>query len=318
MTTPGFNHPAYLVGQFGTPLWGVAGAPGPFTGNYFWVDETNGSDGNTGGPSDPLKTLTQALSLCTSGNNDVIFMVGTIHTAATIAWSKSNTHLIGLTAPSNNDRARISQTGSAVFTPLVDVTGSGCIFKNLATFHGFNDASTQICWAEAGGRNYYENVQFLGMGNATAAAQAGSRSLTIGGSGENLFMGCTIGLDTVVRATNANASLEFISASPRNVLRNCIFQADVSDAADTHVTIGVGGIDRYALFDNCTFLNAEFGGPGATAMTAAFSVNASAGGLVLVQGGASIGAGKISAAGPVYVSGAVPTGAASSLAVAAT
>lgn len=306
-----------ISSQFGMPLFGVAGVP-PFTGNFYWVDETNGSDGNTGGPQDPFKTLTQAHTKCVAGNNDVVFMTGTIHTTATTTWSKNNTHLIGLTAPSQNDRARISQTGSTVFTPLVNVTASGCIFKNLATFHGFNNASTQICWTDAGGRNSYDGVQFLGMGDATAAAQAGSRSLLVSGStGENFFNECTIGLDTVVRATNANASLEFTGASPRNKFRNCVFQADVSDASDTHVTIGVGGIDRWVLFDNCTFLNAEFGGPGATAMTAAFSVNASAGGLVLIQGGASVGATKISAAGPVYVSGAVPTGATSSLAVAA-
>jgi hypothetical protein len=305
-----------ISSQFGMPLFGVAGVP-PFTGNYFWVDETRGSDGNTGGPQDPLATLSQAHSKCLAGNNDVVFLTGTVHTTATLAWSKNNTHLIGLSAPSDNDRSRISQTGSTVFSPLVNVTASGCIFKNIGTFHGFNDASTQICWAEAGGRNYYENVQFLGMGHATAAAQAGSRSLTVGGSGENLFVGCTIGLDTVVRATNANASLEFITATTRNILRNCIFQADVSDAADTHVTIGLGGIDRYVLFDNCTFLNAEFGGPGATAMTAAFSVHASAGGQVLVQGGGSVGAGKISAAGPVYVSAPAASGTAGVLAVVA-
>lgn len=292
----------YLSAQFGMPLYGIAGLP-PFTGNTYWVNESTGSDGNTGGPTDPFATLSQAHSQCTAGNNDVVLLTGTVHTTATTTWSKNNTHLIGLTAPSQNNRARISQTGSAVFSPLVDVTAQGCIFKNTATFHGFNDASTQICWKDEGGRNNYDNVQFLGMGNATAAAQAGSRSLLISGStGENLFTGCTIGLDTVVRATNANASLEFTGGSPRNRFNGCLFQADVSDASDTHVTIGVGGIDRYVIFDGCIFSNAEFGGPGATAMTAAFSVNASAGGQVFITPTCiSVGAGKISAAGPVYV-----------------
>jgi hypothetical protein len=293
----------YLSTQFGMPLYGIAGLPA-FTGNTYWVNESTGSDGNTGGPTDPFATLSQAHSQCTAGNNDVVLLTGTVHTTATTTWSKNNTHLIGLTAPSQNNRARISQTGSAVFSPLVDVTAQGCIFKNTATFHGFNDASTQICWKDEGGRNNYDNVQFLGMGNATAAAQAGSRSLLISGStGENLFTGCTIGLDTVVRATNANASLEFTGGSPRNVFRNCGFQADVSDASDTHVTIGVGGIDRYVLFDNCSYVNAT--DAGATAMNAAFSVNASAGGSVLVQGGMSVGATAIATAGPVYVTNAL-------------
>lgn len=307
----------YLSTQFGTNLWGIAGLP-PFSGNVFWVNESTGSDGNTGGPSDPFLTISQAHSQCTAGNNDVVLVTGTIHTTATTTWSKNNTHLIGLTAPSQNNRARISQTGSTVFTPLVNVTAQGCIFRDIATFHGFANASTQICWTDAGGRNSYQNVQFLGGGNATAAAQAGMRSLLVTGStGENLFNGCTIGLDTVVRATNSNASLELAGASPRNRFDNCVFQADVTAAGDTHVTIGSGGIDRWAIFKDCMFLNAVNGGPGATAMTAAFSVNASAGGQVLLMNPANIGATKISAAGPVYIQAAVPTGATSGIAVAA-
>lgn len=307
----------YLVDQFGMNLFGVSNTP-PFTGNVFWVDETNGSDGGTGGPQDPLATLSQAHSLCTANNDDVVFFTGTIHTTATTTWSKDKTHLIGLTAPSQNNRARISQTGSTVFTPLVNVTAAGCIFRNIGTFHGFANASTQICWTDAGGRNSYQDVQFFGGGNATAAAQAGMRSLLITGTtGENRFLNCSIGLDTVVRATNANASLELAGGSPRNRFDGCVFQADVSAAGDTHVTIGSGGIDRYVLFKDCMFLNAVNGGPAATAMTAAFSVNASAGGQVLLMNPASIGATKISAAGPVYIQASVPTGATSGLAVAA-
>src|ERR1019366_3371362 len=159
--------------------------------------------GNSGGPTDALKTLTQALSLCTSNNNDVIFLTGTVHVTATVAWNKSRTHLIGL-GPSlaTEARARISQSGTTVFTPLVNVTGSECIFQNIGSFHGFVDLTNQICWAEAGQRNSYSNCAFLGMGNATGgASQTGSRSLTVGGggNGENTFTNCIIGLDTIVR-----------------------------------------------------------------------------------------------------------------------
>lgn len=288
----------YLVNQFGLPLFGVAGLP-PFNGNYYWVDETNGSDGNTGGPADPFKTLSQAHSNCKADNNDVVLFTGTIHQTTTLTWSKNKTHLIGLTAPSANNRARISSSGT-VFTPMVNVTASGCIFRNIGTFYGFDDASTQICWTAGGGRNSYENVQFLGGGNATAAAQAGMRSLVVSGAdGENTFTNCQIGLDTVTRATNANASLEFTGGSPRNIFRGCVFQSLVSLAGDTHVTIGASGIDRYVLFDNCFFNNAI--NSTAVAMTAAMSVDAAAGGSVLVNNSMSVGADAIATAGPVYV-----------------
>ena len=304
--------------QFGMPLFGIAGTP-PFTGNYYWVDETNGSDGNTGGPQDPFKTLTQAHASCTAGNNDVVFLTGTVHVTATVAWTKSKTHLIGL-APQLDSvaRARISQSGTTVFSPLVNVTASECIFKNIGSFHGFVDLTTQICWAEAGQRNQYDNCAFLGMGNATGgASQTGSRSLTVGaaGQGENTFRNCVIGLDTIVRSA-ANASLEFLAGSPRNVFRNCLFPADVSSAGALFVTVGVGGIDRWALFDNCSFMNSV--DSGSTTMSAGIIANAAAGGSIVVQGGLSLGATAIATTGPVYVNGAVPVATTSSIAIKAT
>lgn len=306
----------YLSTQFGTPLWGIAGLP-PFTGNTYWVNESTGSDGNTGGPSDPLATLTQAHSLCTSGNNDVVLLTGTVHTTATTVWSKSKTHLIGL-APDlrSQARARISQTGSTVFTPLVSVTGSECIFRNIGSFHGFANASTQICWADTGGRNEYTRCLFGGMGNATAAAQAGSRSLTIsGGTGENTFTDCQIGIDTVTRSA-ANASLEFLAATPRNAFSRCIFPCLTSSASALWVTVGSGGMDRFALFTDCTFINDVE--TASTTLTAGIIANASAGGAILLQNPMALGATAIATTGPVYIIGNVPVATTSGIAIKAT
>lgn len=269
-------------------------------GNAYFVNETTGSDSNVGSRAAPFATLTAALAAATANHGDVIYLEGTVHVTATVAWNKNGVSLIGTLAPSDNDRARISSSGSTVFSPLVNVTGVGCSFINVGTFHGFNDASAQVCWAEAGGRNFYSNVQFLGMGDATAAAQAGSRSLTVAGSGENLFVGCTIGLDTVTRATNANASLEFLAGTARNTFRSCIFQALVSDASDTHVTVAAGGMDRYALFDDCTFINCV--DSTATAMSAAITnAGGSPSGSILLNDCIFLGATAVATTGAVYV-----------------
>lgn len=301
MTTPGNNHPSYLANQFGMPLFGISGVL-PFTGNYFWVDETNGSDGNTGGPSDPFATLTQALSFCTSNNSDVIFMTGSVHVTASVPWNKSKTHLIGLSAPSQNSRSRIAIANTAAtsgaVSPLVNVTGSGCIFQNIEAFNGINQAATQVTWAELGGENYYKNCNFIQTGNATASAQAGSRALTVGsaGSGECLFEDCTIGGDTEVRATNANATLEFLAGSPRNIFKRCVFQAYSTDASNTHILIQSGGMDRYALFEQCTFHT--FG----TAMTVlCTNAGGSPGGNVILNNCIAVGATAIASTGNVFV-----------------
>lgn len=312
-----FNQSNINIGsQFGMPLFGVAGTL-PFGGNYYWVDATNGSDGNTGGPQDPFKTLTQAHAACNNNNNDVVFLIGTVSITATLVWSKSRTHLIGL-APSlrTAGRARISGGGSTVFTPLVSVTAAECIFRNIGTFYGYASATSQICWADSGQRNEYTNCAFLGMGNATAAAQAGGRSLVLSGAGESTFTGCQIGLDTITRSA-ANASLELSGGTARNVFKECIFPAMTSAATPFFVlTAAAAAMDRFTLFQDCTFINAIQST--STQMTAGFSMVASAGGMMLIQRCTSIGITKWGNAGALaqmYIDGAAPTAATSGLAV---
>lgn len=300
------------ITSLGIPTFGTGTIP-PFTGNYFFVEEltTAGVSAGAGTAQSPFNTLDQALAACTAGNNDVVFLIGTVHVTATVAWSKNNTHLIGLCSPSDNDRARISASGT-VFTPLVNVTAAGCIFQMIGTFHGFASATSQICWAEAGGRNYYDNCQFLGMGNATAAAQAGGRSLTVSAGGENVFDSCTIGLDTIVRSAG-NASLEFLAGTPRNKFRACVFQMLTSSASALHVTVGAGGMDRYALFADCAMLNSV--DSTGIAINAAVTANASAGGSIIFQNAFSVGATAIATTGPVYGTGNIPTATTSGIAI---
>ena len=75
-------------------------------------------------------------------------------------------------------------------------------------------------------------------------------------------------------------------------------------------------MDRYALFDRCTFFNAV--DSTATAMTVAATVNAAAGGSVILKECTSVGATVYASTGPIYVMGSVPTGLTSGLAVKAT
>ena len=240
---------------------------------------------------------------------------GTARLSATLEWDKDATHLVGVTAPTYvSQRARISTLSGSDFTPLVQVTGDGCMFSNVSTFHG-DLAADGVCWAEEGERNSYGNIHFGGMGTQAAADDAASRSLVIGvagtGRGEHTFEHCTFGLDTVARGA-ANPSVEFLGASPRNVFRHCLFLMDRDAAEPVHVLIGVGGIDRLAWFQDCFFSN--FG----TDIAEVMSVDASGGGNVMVQRCSSIGATSIrNGAGLVFVDGGVPTAATTGIAVAA-
>lgn len=298
-----------ISGQFGMPLYGIAGNLPPLTGNFFWVDGTNGSDGNTGGPQDPFKTLTQAQNSCLAGNNDVVFFTGTFTPTATFVWSKNNTHLIGLDingpfpTPTISVASTTATTGA--FTPLVSVTASNCIFQNFSVVSGIAQAATQVAWAESGGGNSYLAVNINQIGNATAGAQAGNRALTLA-SANNYFQDCFIGNDAIVRATGTNSTVTILAGTGSTVFRGCIFPMWSSIAANTHFIAATATMTGNIVLDACILTN-NLQGAGYTANTQAFSISATAGGIVILTP-STIVAGvtglNTSGTGPVYASSA--------------
>jgi len=308
---------------------GVPVGPGSiislFTGNWYFVDPANGQDGNKGtSPSQAFATLYQAYAHMTAGQNDVCVLIGDgsttgtarlslalaqsitpAATTGTLTWAKNACHLIGVTAPTAwGARARIAPP-SGTYTQstfgsgnLFVVTATGCYFGNFSLFHGFSTGGTnQICWTDSGGRNSYESIQFGGMGDAASAADTGSHSLVISGTtGENKFTNCTIGLDTVARSSGVS-EMAFSGGSPRNVFERCTIDTNAGAAGCFWVAIPSGGIDRYAVFKECMFLNPTLGGPAATAMTVGMSINASAGGVVVTDRCLSYGATKLTTGG---------------------
>lgn len=294
-----------IATQFGMPLYGVQNELPPFTGNSFWVDAVNGSDGNTGGPQDPFATLTQALTVAVSGNNDVIYLNGTYSPTATLAWNKNNTHLVGLSQgfyPTATISVANTAATSGAFSPLVNVTATGCIFMNISAISGIAQAATQVCWAEAGGQNYYISCNFSQVGNATAAAQAGNRALTVA-SKNNAFQNCVIGGDSVVRATGTNFTMEFLAGAGSSTFQSCIFAMWSSVAASAQINAATTTCTGYMVFDDCKFIN-DMGNAGAVASTLPLTINSSAGAVFLITGGTvALGvAGKIATTGQlVYI-----------------
>ena len=288
------NFPGGIT-SLGIPTFGTGIVP-PFTGNYFFVEENAsigaGVSGGAGTAQSPFNTIQQALNAAVAGNNDVIFLIGTVHVSSTqgsILWNKNNTHLVGLCSPmKRGKRARISVTGTTGFNQLVLVTGTGCYFKNFQIFYGFpNTSGALVAWEDDGGRNTYELVEFLGFGDATAstgtANLTGARAFKMNTStGETTFRDCVFGPDTTVRNAT-NYTIEIAGGAPRLTFENCDFESDLgaSGGASSHVLIGADGIDRYCKFQGCTFMSATLSG--GTAMTQAFNVNAAAGGVVMLD-----------------------------------
>lgn len=273
------------ISSFGIPTFGTGTIP-PFSGNYWFVDETNGLDGNSGTSWDKaVQTLSRAQVLATAENDDVVFFRGTIHQTAALAWAKNKVHLVGVCAPlKRGKRARISVSGSTAFSPLINVTAQGCYFLNFGTFFGFStDAlSTSYCISDTGGRNCYDNVEILGFGGTGTGGNTGARAMLISGStGENTFRSCVFGVDTIARSV-ANYTLEFTGGSPRNHFIDCEFEMEASAATPAHLyTAASGAIDRSAIFERCIFGNAV--GSTATTINQVASIAASAGGLFVMK-----------------------------------
>ena len=251
----------------------------------------SGVENQDGSEDKPYTSIVTAYGAARTGKNDVIFLVGDGSTAASaritsnLALSKNAVHIFGVGAPSYNPRARIATlSGASAFAAFITVTGSGSIYANFGIFND-NAIAAQITWQDQGGRNYYQGVMFGGMGDSTSAASATSRVLKLGGSGasgENIFDGCTIGLDTMARSA-ANASVEFAGSSKRNVFRNCRFPAIASASTPLYLTSsGTNPLETFQLFENCAFINQQANGSGTT-LAAVATLAASGNGNVILR-----------------------------------
>lgn len=249
---------------YGDMLYQLGGVPAlsgiPFgpKSKYYFVDPTNGLDGNDGTTVDHAKATVQAAEdLCVSGQHDTVFLIAGASASAvtaSITWDKNYTHLIGVGCdlPGMGQRARITGSATVDATELLNITGSGCIFRNIQLFNGADADAEAVAAIVAGERNQFQNVFFAGMGHATSAAHTGGCSLQVTGA-ENTFDWCTIELDTIVRAA-VNYQLKVSGA--RNTFRNCHINSNCVTAGAFMVQIDNSGGDlRWNRFIDCLFYN---------------------------------------------------------------
>ena len=245
------------------------------SGKTFYVDPVNGNDARNGQSwEEAFLTLTAAEDACTANQHDtVMYYAGSssLSLTSTLVWDKNYTHLIGVCAPTRTaQRSRIMSSGNTI-TSLMTISATGCIFKNIYMFNG-SSAATTYCTQVTGGRNYFENVHFAGMGNATPAAAVGSCSLFLNGAEENTFVNCTIGLDTAVRGNVANTQV----LMDGNSLRNRFVGCDLVSASTTYTTplmvklVDTTATSCYTIFRDCLFYH--FSVAHGAKLAAAFSV----------------------------------------------
>lgn len=297
------------INEFGSDavlLASIGVVPGARNYQVFVVDPYTGDDGQPGTFQFPMRTLLEAYNRCSDGRGDTVVLIGgprsdastgmTVRLTATLTWAKNYTHLVGMAAPTRyGQRARITgpSTGGT-FSPVMTVSGNGCIFKNFTIFDDYT--VDPVAMKVTGQRNYFENVNLQGMGAATGADDAAAASLWLSGGSENTFVNCTIGLDTIPRSTT-NGEILFDTAAKRNKFERCHILSYSDNAGHLFIKAASSGdLDRGNLFEDCVFENAPTGVASGTTMTQAMNLHASAGGMVILHNCTTVGATDIAAA----------------------
>ena len=260
---------------------------GPLSQAYL-VDPVNGDDDNNGKSwRKPLLTLEAAEDLCTGDRHDaVVFVSGDTadNPAASIAWDKDYTHLIGLSSPlyGLGQRCRVVMEAATAVTPVITFSSKGCIIKNMQFNQEKATGAASGVAVVSGLRNYFENCFFMAPTSATAV----SYSLKMDGS-ENVFRRCTIGQLTNFRSeASYGLWLHGASAVSRNKFVECEFLSWQGGAGSPHVHVLVDTdivtVPWVTWFEDCMF-HTHYGG--GTIQTQAIDDNSTATGHQVVLRG---------------------------------
>lgn len=266
---PDLMQPIIKHTPFYPGLWGVPGSDSGLgirtvpVGRVFYVDSEglNRNDNNDGtDPNWPMATLLAAYNRTTSGQNDVVALVGRATgyaLAAPLVWNNTYTHLVGICADLNGLGQRCRVTGSDVLDllNLVTFNGDGCEVNNIQFYNGADFAQNSGAVVITGDRCRFENCWFNGINNdAIVGIRADVYSLKLDASSECYFKDCTIGSDTLVRAST-NAELWIRNGTSKARFDHCLFLKWSVSAGNFMVRYDNAVPTGLNIFENCIFTN---------------------------------------------------------------
>lgn len=283
---------------------GLGGVPlGPPTqGKEIFVRPYDGADGNSGkGPSKhkAVKSLSRALALATTKENDTIYLLSqgasasltTDYLTENLTISDDGIRIIGVNSGSYmSQRSRIGVASTATaFTPMVMISASNAYFENIAFNNTLASATQDVCVYLTGDYNHFVNCHFAGTGTDTQDV-ATACDLKLYTASENLFENCVFGIDTIKRGTAQVYGTWFNGADAnenrRNVFRNCIWLAWAEAAGYTFIRTAAYGLDRATIFQNCLFINHPTGfHTSSTTLTECFDISGTGNGMFVMDGG---------------------------------
>lgn len=254
------------ISSFGIPVFG--GGTIPVTpGNVYFVDYTNGSDGNVGSLTSPFKTVEYAYSVVTTNNDDVICLMGsaTHVLSAMLTVSKSRVHFIGIDGTNGRfygQNAKVSLTATSGATNVFTMKNTGVrnSFTNIKFINSSTVTEGIYCVGEGGEYAVYTNCEIY---KSTDLDETTAAHLVHNGDSTQ-YIGCTIGsladalVGTVIRpAVKLTAGTVGAGLVCRDtVFIDCLLWTQASHTTSALVYgANATDVERMLLFKRCGFIN---------------------------------------------------------------
>ncbi len=235
------------VSSFGMPVIGSGGHM--TTGNVFFVQYTNGSDGNEGtSPDAPFKTLDAAIGKCTASQGDTIFvMEGHAETPATaIQVDVAGITIIGIGNGDNRPTLTLNAT-----IPLINIVADDVKIYNLSI-----KSSTSAGAASRMIRVAASDIEVIGCRLEHVGTTYKIYHCVVVKSGDNIkFVDCEfINSATTNTATHPQTALLNITGTGV-LVKGCRFLDQVPLATERwRACVEGGALASTLIVEDCTFV----------------------------------------------------------------
>jgi len=312
------------IASFGVPV--IGGSIPATSGKVFWVDYTNGSDGNKGtSPTKAFKTVAKAYDAATTNKDDVICLIGSATHVLTemLTVSKNRVHFIGVDGLGGRYFGQNAKIHLGVTTAATDIgtilnTGVRNSFTNIKFTNANTVAQGLYCVVEGGEYTVYDRCEIYkeSLLNGTTASEMvmnGDSCQVVNctvGSSANLLVGDIIRANVRITAGIAGAG----KVARDVVFENCRFLKKAAGTASAYFyAANATDVERMFHIKNSLFYNSKLasGDPAQCVIAAAAQTE----GDILIDNCTSINNTKLSTSTGVAIAGPVPTYATTGIAV---
>jgi len=230
------------ISSFGIPVLG--GGSLTTTGDIYFVQNTNGSNGNEGNDKDhPFATLDYAIGKCTASQGDIIILMpGHAETTTAIALDVAGISIVGLGV----GRTRPTFTATTAATDLIDVTVANCKIENIRLVGAASGCTSLISLVGA--------ADFQAVGCSFEHGATPTSAISVGATSPRFsFIGCNF----LGSANGPAVAIDIVATGDDDfIIRDCIFNYGRYGLDTAGIRANVDAADG-GLIQNCQFIGMD-------------------------------------------------------------